>query len=236
MRGEYRVCPMTTWQGVEADLVITDPPFGIEFDGKRKNYNRDVGNVVDGYVEWPAGEYREKIRDLLGVIQRNLNSGGQALVFSGWQNSRVIHQELEDSDLYLRGKLYWSYNFAPYCKLRPAHNIYEIFWATRDDTWYYDNTCEYDHCQRGEANLSLINVKRDYKKNMPKYPTRLPLELLQVLLSHFSREDDLVFDPLGGSGMVGIAAEKTGRRYLVGDLNENGRRVFHELLQVYGLD
>ncbi|MFN3301988.1 MAG: hypothetical protein ACK413_03120 [Patescibacteria group bacterium] len=36
---------------VNADLIIADPPFGIEFNRKLSNYHRNVKNVVDGYVE-----------------------------------------------------------------------------------------------------------------------------------------------------------------------------------------
>jgi site-specific DNA-methyltransferase (adenine-specific) len=33
------------------DLVITDPPFAIEFKAKRNNYNRKAARVLDGYNE-----------------------------------------------------------------------------------------------------------------------------------------------------------------------------------------
>lgn len=234
MNGEYVIRDMRDWVDVGANLVITDPPFGIEFDGKQTNYNRDVGNVVDGYVEWPVEEYEENIHTLLRVIDQNLVDDGQALIFSGWQNSSTIHDAIKDSkSLRVEGKLYWAYNFAPYCSKRPAHNVYEIYWIVKGDDWFYNNSCSYDHCQKGEGNLSTLPVKRDYKKNMPKYPTRLPIELVFILLEHFSKPGDLVFDPLAGSGMVGIASELKNRRYLLGDLNTQGKKVFSKLWEIY---
>jgi len=228
---------MHDWENVNADLAITDPPFGIEFTGKNGNYNRNVGNVVDGYVEWPVQQYGEKIGELLSCLHNNLSDRGQALIFSGWNNSNVIHQEIDSSKhLTLQGKLYWIYNFAPYCKQRPAHNVYEIYWLTKGDTWTYNNKCTTHHCSKGESNLSALFFKRDYKKNMPKYPTRLPYNLLKCLLEHFSNEGDTVFDPLAGSGMLGIVAANTGRNFTLGDLNENGKKVFETLLQHYNLD
>mgnify|MGYP001601442637 CR=1 FL=1 len=68
---------------------------------------------------------------------------------------------------------------------------------------------------------------------MPKYPTRLPFKLIKCLLEHFSNENDLVFDPLGGSGMVGVVASMLNRDFLVGDLNTNGKIVFQHLLDYY---
>jgi site-specific DNA-methyltransferase (adenine-specific) len=39
------------------DLIITDPPYGINGDTLHKHYNRDEAFVVGGYVEIPEREY-----------------------------------------------------------------------------------------------------------------------------------------------------------------------------------
>jgi len=238
---KYHIKDMNLWDNVNADLIITDPPFGIEFNGKNGNYHRNVKNVVDGYVEWSVSEYSEKIQQLLECIERNLKNTGEALIFSGWNNSNIIHNRIiKFNKLKLRGKLYWTYNFAPRCLKRPSHNIYEIYWVTKGNKWFYNNRCSTSHCQKGEPNLTLLNFKRDYKVNMPKYPTRLPFKLLQCLLEHFSQKGDLIFDPLCGSGMIGIVSYILGRDFIIGDLNENGKIVFRHLLEYYlnknGLD
>ena len=41
------------------DLVITDPPFAIEFKAKRSNYNRTQSRVLEGYNEIPKEKYYE---------------------------------------------------------------------------------------------------------------------------------------------------------------------------------
>jgi len=234
MLNKYKTKSMTNWKDLNSDLIITDPPFGIDFDGKNGNYNRDVGNVVKGYVEWKKNDYKNKIKNLLSVIYDNLNDQGQSLIFSGWNNSNIIHNSiLNFKDMNLEGKLYWSYNFAPYCKKRPAHNIYEIYWLVKGDSWTYNNECNTKHCQKGEGNLSTLIFKRDYKKNMPKYPTRLPYNLLKCLLEHFTNKNDLVFDPLAGSGMLGIVANDLGRDFMLGDLNKKGKEVYKELIKHY---
>lgn len=230
---EYAVCDMNDWNEVSADLIITDPPFGINFDGMKNNYDRNKDNITEGYIEWEENEYEERINELLSVISRNLKKNGQALIFSGWNNSYVIHNSLvENEDLTLRGKMYWFYNFAPYCSKRPAHNCYEIFWATKSNEWYYNNECRRSHCQYGESNLSSIEVKRDFSGRV-KYPTKLPLEVAQILLDHFSKKEHLVFDPLAGSGVVGIAASTMGRMFVLGDLNPNAKEVYEQREEFY---
>jgi len=231
---KYLIKDMNDWKDVKADLIITDPPFGISFSGKNGNYHRNVNNVVDGYVEWKANEYAEKIKQLLVTIDNNLKRNGQALIFSGWNNSNVIHNEiLNFKKLILRGKLYWVYNFAPVCRTKASHNVYEIYWVTKGENWTYHKRCSTHHCQNGEPNLSTLIFKRDYKINMPKYPTRLPFKLLQCLLEHFSNKNDLIFDPLCGSGMVGVVSYMLERNFIMGDLNKNGKIVFQHLLDYY---
>jgi len=231
---KYKIKDIQEWEDVGAELIIVDPPFGIEFNGKPTNYHRNVKNVVSGYVEWNISEYGQKIQQLLECIKRNLKENGQALIFSGWNNSNTIHDRImQFRGLKLRGKLYWVYNFAPTCRARPSHNVYEIYWVTKGERWIYHNRCSTQHCQIGKPNLTTLKFIRDYKLNMPKYPTRLPFKLLQCLLEHFSNEDDLIFDPLCGSGMVGIVSYFLGRDFIIGDLNKNGKIVFECLLGYY---
>jgi site-specific DNA-methyltransferase (adenine-specific) len=228
----YEVKGMKEWNDVNADLVITDPPFGINFNGKEGNYNRDEDNVVDGYVEWEKNGYTEKISNLLDVIYRNTTDKANALIFSGWNNSPKVHKAcISHNDLTLEGKMYWNYNFAPYCSRRPAHNVYEIYWVRNSDDWYYNNECSYKHCENGEANLSAIDVKRNYLKEMPKYPTRLPTKIVKVLLEHYSEENDLIFDPLAGSGSVGISANQINRKAVMGDKNKEAKDVFETTVE-----
>lgn len=232
---QYELKDMSEWEDVNADIAISDPPFGLEFDGKAGNYNRDESRVVDGYVEWDSPEYADRTTKLLDVLARNTTSAGQAILFSGVDNSHILHRLALDHDIWrLEGKLYWAYNFAPYCKKRPAHNVYELFWLVKADDWHYSNECSFDHCQNGEANLSVLDVKRNYLKEMPKYPTRLPAEVVGVLLEHFTERGDCVFDPLAGSGSVGITANALGRSAVLGDLNENAKEVFESTLRAVG--
>lgn len=90
----YLVRDMSDWHNVNADLIITDPPFGISFSGKPTNYNRNSNLVVEGYQEWE--DYEElRARALADVIAINLSLNGQALVFSGWNHSDTIRRALE---------------------------------------------------------------------------------------------------------------------------------------------
>ena len=235
---KYQIKDMIEWNNVNADLIITDPPFGINFDGKKGNYNRNHDSVVSGYREWKESDYKINIENLLKCCERNLKPEGEALIFSGFVYTNIIHDCIIKSNFHFQSKMYWIYNFAIYAKHRPSINVYEIFWITKDEkNWIYNRECNTDHCRHGEANLASLFFKREkLPPKMLKYPTRLPLKLLECLIEHFSNKGDLIFDPLTGSGMVGIAANLFGRDFLLGDKNSNGKKVFQELLNYYKID
>lgn len=221
----------------EIDLMICDIPFSIKFTGKASNYNRKKDLVVDGYVEWGKNEFHDNIIKLFISAEKYLSSKGSLLLFSGWQISPIIsHYIYAITKLHLQGKLYWNYNFAPYCKKRPAHNIYEIFWLTKSKkNWIYNNKCNQSHCTVGEANLSAITVKKEYLRGIPKYPTKLPSELIRVLIEHFTNKDSIILDLMCGSGIVGVVNELYyNRKCYLGDLNPNSQIVHDELLKYFG--
>jgi len=41
------------------DLVVTDPPFAIQFKSKKANYNRKASNVIDGYEDIEQKDYTD---------------------------------------------------------------------------------------------------------------------------------------------------------------------------------
>ena len=51
------------------DLVVADPPFGIEFDGMSSVYNRDESLVIPGYQE-ANGSYEEFTKDWIAQLPR----------------------------------------------------------------------------------------------------------------------------------------------------------------------
>jgi hypothetical protein len=67
------------------NLVIADPPFGIDFDGKSSVYNRDERLVIEDYEE-VNGSYTEFTQKWIRELPRVLKDEGSAYIFSGWTN------------------------------------------------------------------------------------------------------------------------------------------------------
>jgi site-specific DNA-methyltransferase (adenine-specific) len=59
------------------DLIVTDPPYGIEGGTLHKHYHRDETFVVDGYVEVPRAEYASFSEQWIREAARVLRPGGR---------------------------------------------------------------------------------------------------------------------------------------------------------------
>ena len=66
------------------------------------------------------------------------------------------------------------------------------------------------------------------------YPAEKPVEIADVLIRQSSNTGDVVCDPFMGSGSVGIAALRLGRRFLGNDLNPEAVRIAAQRLREFG--
>jgi hypothetical protein len=83
--------------------------------------------------------------------------------------------------------------------------------------------------------IDVFNVKKEYLKGIPKYPTRFPSLLIKILIEHFSDTNSTILDPLCGSGIIPAICELyyPDRIVYSGDLNPHSQTVFSELLKFY---
>lgn len=79
------------------DLIVTDPPYGIDGDKLHKHYNRRESYVLDGYHEIPLERYAEFSRAWIRQAERILRPGGSLYIFSGWSNLRDILNALTET-------------------------------------------------------------------------------------------------------------------------------------------
>ena len=67
------------------------------------------------------------------------------------------------------------------------------------------------------------------------YPAEKPAEIADVLVRQSSEPCDVVADPFMGSGSVGVAALRLGRRFLGNDLNPEAARIAAHRLREFGV-
>lgn len=61
--------------------------------------------------------------------------------------------------------------------------------------------------------------KNTYVYDAHTYHTKVPPEGIELLIEHYTRENDVVLDPFCGSGMTGVAAQRLNRKVLLSDLS-----------------
>ncbi len=188
------------------DLVIADPPFGIDFKGKPANYNRTPGRVVEGYRE-EQEDYLEFTRAWVSHLPKLLKETGSAFIFSGWNNLKDVLLALEETGLKTINHLIWKYQFGVYTKRRFVTSHYHILFAVKNPAKYKFNKVD-------RYPEDVISVKREYWTGKTKTPTKLPLALVEKLILYATDPGDLVLDPFMGSGTTAVAALKTYRRFL----------------------
>jgi len=189
------------------DLIITDPPFAIEFKGRRANYHRKAENVLEGYNEIPKEEYYDFSLRWMKEAYRVLKRTGSMYVFSGWTNLKDVLNALDEAGFITVNHLIWKYQFGVFTRKKFVTSHYHILLVVKDRKMYKFNKIEH-------YPEDVIVMNREYWTNKVKTPNKLPLELVKKLILFSSDEGDLVLDPFIGSGTVAVASKITNRRYL----------------------
>jgi site-specific DNA-methyltransferase (adenine-specific) len=189
------------------DIIVTDPPFAIDFRAQKLNYNRTGSNVLPGYREVHAGDYGQFTDEWIKEAFRVISPSGSMYVFSGWNHLKDILSGLDDVGFITQNHLIWKYQFGVFTKKKYVTSHYHILFVVKDPKHYTFN--KIDHYPE---DVWVIN--REYWKGRMKTPTKLPSELVKKILAYSSNPGDLVLDPFLGSGTVAAVACQEGRHFL----------------------
>ncbi len=197
------------------DLIITDPPYGIDGDNLHKHYNRNEDYVIDGYVEIPRQDYYEFSLKWIKQAERVLKPGGSIYIVSGYTNLVHILNALHQTSLKEINHIIWKYNFGVYTKNKYVSSHYHILYYVKPGKKPTFNTfCRYSDNERDTTGHSLNYqdredvwiINREYKPGKTKNKNELPTKLLSKMILYSSNEGDLVCDFfLGGFSTAKVA-------------------------------
>jgi site-specific DNA-methyltransferase (adenine-specific) len=197
------------------DLIITDPPYGIEADTFEKHYNRNERNVVEGYVEIPAEKYSEFSNSWISEAERILRPGGSIYIVSGYTNLSKVLTALSRTELKLVNHIVWKFNFGVYTRRKYVSSHYHILYLVKPGGKVTFNTySRYGPDERDESGGSMNYrdredvwiINKEYKPNLKKNRNELPTELLAKMMQYSSNEGDLVCDMFLGGFTTAIVA------------------------------
>jgi DNA modification methylase len=181
--------------GEKADLVFTDPPYNVDYEGYTEEKLKIQGDKMT------PEQFQQFLNSVFSSYIWALKPGGSMYVChpSSWQ--REFQGALESSDFEVRCQIIWAKNTFAWGFGRYKFQHEPIFYCHRrgqSDPWYGD-----------KSQSTLWQEKKPAANRL--HPTMKPVELIERALANSSKSGDLVLDLFGGSGSTMIACEKMGR-------------------------
>jgi len=179
-----------------ADLVWTDPPYGIDYHG------RTAERLTIANDRLPVEEFSQFLRTAFGCLRWAIKPTASVYLCHGSRYQREFQNALEAAGFEIRNQIIWAkHHFSlGWGRYRFQHEpIFYCHLASEEDPWYGDH-----------SQSTLWQEKKPAANRL--HPTMKPVELVERALVNSSRKGDLVADFFGGSGSTLIACERLGRQ------------------------
>ena len=194
-------------QGDTADMMFTDPPYGMSYGGGRakgndvKFKNRSGGIKAHGPIindDLRSDELVQLLSNALKCAVSVCKSGASKYICFPWRTYAQFEKALVTNLLKPSACIVWDKKSIGLgqANYRPQHEF--IFYVKGDD-WHGDR-----------AQSDVWYMSRGATGNYV-HPTQKPVELIEKALINSSKRQDLVIDVFGGSGSTIIACERTDR-------------------------
>jgi site-specific DNA-methyltransferase (adenine-specific) len=212
------------------DLIICDPPYGINGDKLDKHYNRNESNVLGGYVEVTGEEYPEFSDKWIKEAARVLRPGGSVYVVSGYSQLRHILNALANTFLQEKNHIIWKYNFGVYTSKKYISSHYHILYYVKPNGNVTFNTnaffADYEKNENGGSmnyldREDVWTINREYKPGQIKNKNELPKSLLAKMILYSSNPNDMVCDFFLGSFSTAKVAIGLNREACGFEINKN---------------
>lgn len=182
--------------GELADMVFTDPPYNVAYEGKTKDAltieNDEMGD--EQFFNFLLNAYT--------AMFKNTKPGGSIYVCHADSEGANFINALKKSGFLLKQCIIWAKN-AIVMGRQDYHWQHEPIlygWAPgAAHNWYSDR-----------KQSTLFQCKKPSRNG--EHPTMKPVELVEYFVGNSSRTGEIILDPFGGGGSTLIAAEKSGRR------------------------
>jgi DNA modification methylase len=170
--------------GGKADMVFTDPPYGVDYKGIK---NDDRGGL------------EELLRGAFGNFLAVSKSGASIYVFHSDRCADIFHKVFREF-FHFSSMIIWAKN---------SLTLSQTDYQSQHEPCLYgwmDNGTHSWHSDRKQTSVWRFDKERVEGHTTPK-----PVELVAKAISNSSKGGDTVADLFGGSGSTLIACEKTGR-------------------------
>lgn len=194
--------------GENADMVFTDPPYGVAIGDKNATLNsvQPSGRCANNIANDTMSE--EELYDMLKAafvnVRENCNDDAVYFVTSPQGGSLgLMMMMMKDAGLPVRHVLMWMKNSATF-------SLGRLDYDYQHEPIFYTWTKSHHNYRGGENRTTVWQYDKPRKCDI--HPTMKPVELVANAILDGSKEGDIVLDAFGGSGTTMIAAEQLGRK------------------------
>jgi site-specific DNA-methyltransferase (adenine-specific) len=198
------------------DLVIADPPYGVEWQSNRRaeTFDELLGD---------APTDRDGIRSVLVEAVRLVGQHRHLYVFGP---DDVLAGLLVSE----RAELVWD-------KARPGMGDLSAPWGPQHERISFA-VSKHRHAGKRDAPALPVRMRKGSVLRFApptgrnvRHPSEKPTTLLRELVESSSRAGDLVLDPFAGVGSTGVAAILAGRRTILVELDDRYARIAAQRVQ-----
>ena len=176
----------------KANLIITDPPYNVNYEGSAGKIKND--NMA-------SEKFYQFLLDAFSCMEKVLADDGSIYVFHADTEGLNFRRAFADAGFYLSGCCIWKKQSlvlgrSPY---QWQHEPVLYGWKKKGKHQWYTG--------RKESTIWEF----DKPKKNGDHPTMKPIPLLAYPIMNSSMSNAVVLDPFGGSGSTLIACEQTDR-------------------------
>lgn len=205
--------------GQKVDYVITSPPYNMNLrimDGKyisrcrNKNHKKEFSTKYKNYDDdLPMEEYYQFQSEFLKRALRI-----SKVVFYNSQmltgNKVALMKLLGEFSHYLKEIIIWDKeNAQPAMGKGVLNSQFEFIFVFEENKPYNRAFSDYGFERGTETNLWRIKREKN-SINKASFPTKL----VERILTNFTKEGDIIYDPFCGSGSTGVACKRLGRNFI----------------------
>ncbi|MGE0425424.1 MAG: site-specific DNA-methyltransferase [Reyranellaceae bacterium] len=189
--------------GVTPLLMVTDPPYGVEYDPAWRN---KAGASTTKRVGKVRNDDRADWREAWALFP-----GEVAYVWHGALHAATVAQSLEAAGFSVRSQIIWA-------KDRLVLSRGDYHWQ-HEPCWYAVKQSGKGHWAGDRKQTTLWQIASRDQDAATVHGTQKPVECMRRPILNNSSPGQAVYEPFSGSGTTIIAAETTGRVCLAIELD-----------------
>ena len=181
--------------GVEPLLMVTDPPYGVEYDPSWRN---QVGATATKRVGKVLNDDRADWREAWALFP-----GDVAYIWHGALHAATVAESLEEAGFKVRSQIIWA-------KKSLVMSRGDYHWQ-HEPCWYAVKKTGKGHWAGDRKQTTLWQIANREQDSVTVHGTQKPVECMKRPIENNSSPGQAVYEPFSGSGTTIIAAEMTGR-------------------------